>query len=374
MTGSRRPHAMLPDLSVGDRSRQVAVVALRRFLNTNLRSNNLQRFEDEAVPAFEAANGRKPQSHDEVEAAFAMSPSWRLWSGLNRAAQEMLWIATGEPVFRADAQLQAAYARFAGDPAKRGSLHLDPALDGLGKVAAVDIHLQPGGYTLDRGPNDVTAGALYEMGGRVFSSGQGIGKEDSKAGCVIRFLRERDPGFAPRRILDIGCSAGGASCDYAREFPAAEVHAVDVGAGMLRYAHARAEALGVAVSFHQMSATDLRFPDGHFDLIVSHNAMHEIDDPVRVAMLRESFRLLAAGGITVHQDVPYRFRELSVPAQVEKSWDVRFNNEPFWVKYATADVKGELIDAGFAAAAVEEQLLPKLHGPGTWYAALARKS
>jgi SAM-dependent methyltransferase len=364
---------MLPAQTVDDRSRQTAVVALRRFLNGNLRARNLEVYEREAVPAYEAAHGRKPQSHADVEEAFFQSPSYRLWSAFNRAAQEMLWIAAGEPIFRAEAELQQTYARLAGNPAKKGSLHLNKSLDGIGRVATLDIHLQPGGYTLDRGENDVVAGALYEAGGRVFSSGQGIGAGDSKAGCIIQFLRRRDPGFSPRRILDIGCSAGAASCEYAREFPDAEVHAVDVGAGMLRYAHARAEAFGVPVAFHQMSASALDFPDGHFDLVVSHNTMHEIDDDVRVAMLRESFRLLAPGGVTVHQDVPYRFRELSVPAQVEKSWDVRFNNEAFWVKYATADVAGELKQAGFAADAVEEHLLPKLSGPGTWYAAVATK-
>jgi hypothetical protein len=209
---------MLPELTAGDRSRQTAIVALRRFLNGNLRARNLQNFEREAVPAFETAHGRKPQSHEEVEAAFHQSPSYRLWSSLNRAAQEVLWIAVGEPIFRAEAELQAKYDKLAGNPAKRGSLHLNPKLDGVGRVATLDIHLQPGGYTLDRGDKDVIAGALYEMGGRVFSSGQGIGTGDSKAGCIIQFLRQRDPGFAPRRILDIGCSAGAASCEYAREF------------------------------------------------------------------------------------------------------------------------------------------------------------
>ncbi len=104
-------------------------------------------------------------------------------------------------------------------PDKRGALHLDPAFEPPAEIAGVDIHLQPGGYALERGARDVVAGALYENGGNVYSFGQGIGQADSKAGAVIRYLDSERPGFAPRRILEIGCSAGAAACAYAAHYP-----------------------------------------------------------------------------------------------------------------------------------------------------------
>lgn len=370
------PHAMLPDLTAEDRSRQSAIVALRRFLNAQVRPRNISHYEKQGVPAFSAAHGHAPQSHEEVADAFRLSSGYRTWSAMNRAAQELLWQTAGEPILRHDETLRDTYRRLTAERLETvgGGLSLDPGLSGIGLVADIDIHLQPGGYTLDRGEADVLAGALYEMGGRVFSVGQGIGAGDSKAGAVIAFLAERFPDLKPRRILDIGCSAGAAACEYALHFPEADVHAVDIGAGMLRYAHARALALGARVFFHQMDTARLGFADGEFDLVVSHNVMHEIDNDVRRAMMRESRRLLAAGGVALHQDVPYRFQDLDVPHQVEKSWDVEFNNEPFWVKYATADVTGDMVTAGFDAATVREERIPKLRGPGAWYVAYGQQT
>src|SRR3546814_1978974 len=83
--------------------------------------------------------------------------------------------------------------------------------------------------------------------------GRGITAGDSKALAAIAWLRAYRPGWEPRNILDMGCAAGGASTVYPAHFPHAEVHAVDLGASMLRYAHARAESIGVPVHFHQRS-------------------------------------------------------------------------------------------------------------------------
>jgi len=47
------------------------------------------------------------------------------------------------------------------------------------------------------------------------------------------FLREREPAFAPRRILDLGCGVGNSTLPWAEGFPGAEVHAVDVAAPLL---------------------------------------------------------------------------------------------------------------------------------------------
>jgi ubiquinone/menaquinone biosynthesis C-methylase UbiE len=169
----------------------------------------------------------------------------------------------------------------------------------------------------------------------------------------------------------MGCSAGSASVPYADAFPDAEVHAIDVGAGMLRYAHARAESLGVAVHFHQMDVGATRFEDESFDLIVSHNLMHEISAPTRRAMLRESRRLLRPGGVCVHQDVPLRFAGLSEFKKFEASWDTLNNNEPYWEVYANADLLPELLAAGFDPQCVHVGSLPARAGTLPWFVACA---
>lgn len=356
---------MLPASTPEDRSRQGAVVALRRLLNAAVRPRNSDAYAAEGAPLFAAATGRAPQSPAEIEAAFFASPRYRRWSACNRASQEMLWIAAGVPVTRDAARLAETSDELAARAT--GTLMLDPAMALPAAMAEIDIHLQPGGYTRDDGAGDIAAGALYEMGGNVYSFGQGMGRGDSKSGCIIAFLEERDRAFAPSRILEIGCSAGAAACHYAVHFPAARVDAIDVGAAMLRYAHARAEAIGAVVHYHQMDAAALTFADDGFDLVVTHNLIHEIDDATRRAMLREAARVARPGAAVVHQDVPVRFEALTEIKKVERSWDVRYNNEPFWRDYAVADIAAEMRDAGLDDVAIHA--LPKLAGPGDWFVA-----
>lgn len=359
-------HAMLPALTPEDRSRQRAVVELRRLLNGEVRSRSGEFYAREGEPAFRARHGHTPGGAAEIAEALFDSPSYRLWSAMNRSAQEMLWVAVGEPVLRDVERLEAEAERLASRPAKLGGLELDPGFVPTGGVATTDIHLQPGGYTLERGPRDIVAGALYENGGNVYSFGQGIGRADSKAGAVIRYLEERHPGFVPQRILEIGCSAGAAACGYAAHWPAAEVHAVDLGAGMLRYAHARAESLGVRVFFHQMDGAALRFPDGSFDLVVSNNLLHEIGRDARAAMMKEACRVLRPGGLAIHQDVPIRAEPTPV-AQVERGWDEKYNGEIYWNVYGGDDLAADMRAAGFPADRVVETRIAKVAGPGGWY-------
>lgn len=365
-------HAMLPRTTEEDRSRQRTVVAIRRLLNSRVRPRNVERFEAEGAPAFAERHGRRPQSPAEVREALFLSPGYRLWSAANRAAQEMIWVSVGEPVMRDAGRMEATAAELAARADKRGSLALRPDLEPSAEVASVDIHLQPGGYALTRSPADVACGALYETGGNVFAFGQGLGRTDSKAGAILDWLAANRPGFEPRRILDLGCSAGAATCAYAARFPDAEVHGLDIGEGMLRYAHARAEAMGLAVHFHQGDASALPFEDGGFDLVVSHNLLHEIGADKRRAMFTQAHRVCAAGGLVIHQDVPTRF-EPTMVAQVERAWDTVFNGEAFWSIYSGDDLPGDMAVAGFAPGDVAELRLPKKDGVGDWYVLVADK-
>ena len=367
-------HAVLPQATAEERSRQEAVVALRRLLNSKVRPRNVERYVEEAQPAFVEAYGRMPQSPEDVQRAFLMAPGYRRWSAANRAAQEMIWVSVGEPVYRDLDRMKKAAADLIGSPEKRGSLTLDPGYDPSPEVADVDIHLQPGGYAMNSDDQDVVAGALYECGGNVFSFGQGIGRSDSKAGVILRLLKEHFGGFVPEKMLDIGCSAGAASAAYAAHFTEGAVHAVDIGAGLLRYAHARAESLGVGVHFHQMDAASLDFANDSFDLVVSHNLMHEIGEEKRRRMIAESFRVVRPGGIVIHQDVAIR-NQPSLVHQVERDWDTHFNGEVHWNTYATADLRADMIAAGFSGDMVIEHDLAALQGfaNNRWYAVSGRK-
>ena len=371
---SQISHQMLAKPLPDEMARQRFVLALKRQLAGSLRNGVAVAYEKVCEPSFVASHGRPPASRHEAEEALDLSSHHRLTKSINRTSQEMMWQSVGETVYREMDRIEGVAAELINHAGPTGSLTLDPGFEPDPVYRNCFIHLQPEGYCPpDDAGTSVAAGAFYESGGRVYSMGRGMGKEDSKAEAVIGWLAESCPGWRPRRILDMGCSAGGASTVYPEAFPDAEVHAIDLGSSMLRYAHARAEAIGVPVHFHQMDATHTGFPDRHFDLIVSHNLLHEISTKDRQAVARESLRLLADDGTCVHQDVDLLFRGKSHWEEAERAYDHKNNNEPFWVDYATCDFLSELRATGFDPARCRETQIRKVAGPGYWYAFIASK-
>jgi SAM-dependent methyltransferase len=359
---------MLARQTSADTARSRFVLALKRHLVGQIRAKNGLAYEVEGAPRFEAHHGRVPATREDALEALRATRHYRTWSALNRTSQEMMWQTVAESIHRDRDRLEAKAAALAEARPAGGSLNLHPELEPDPLYSEVDIHLQPSSYVpADPDGRSVLAGSFYEMGGRIYSMGRGMAASDSKAECVLRYLAETRPGWSPRRILDMGCSAGSASVPYAEAFPDAEVHAIDLGSSMLRYAHARAEALGYAVHFHQMDAGRTLFPDGHFDLVISHNLFHEISSEKRREVAAETRRLVAPGGIAVHQDVDLLFRGKAPWQEAERAWDYDYNNEPFWVAYAECDFRAELIEAGFRPEQVSERRLAKTAGPGYWY-------
>ena len=141
---------------------------------------------------------------------------------------------------------------------------------------------------------------------------------------------------------------------------------------MLRDAHARAEALEVAVHFSQMDAADLKYPDDHFDLVVSHNMLHEIGADKRRRAMAEALRVVRPGGLVIFQDVDTRFAPSDVH-RVEKNWDTRFNDEIFWQIYTESDLEADMRAAGFAAADVAEHNVSAVSNLNRWYVISGRK-
>ena len=296
------------------------------------------------------------------------SAAYRLWSGINRASQDRMWSLLSEQIDKDQARIDhTANAATAAN----GSLTLAECETVPPYQTRAPIHGQPGGYMLDRGSDDLAAGVLYEAGGNLYAMGQGIGKKDSKGERLIAHIRERFPDLAPRRILEMGCSAGGQSTDYPDAFPDAEFHAIDLAPAMLRYAHARAELLGTRIHFHQQDAAATTFPDAHFDLIVSHNMFHEVAGEHMPAIMAECRRLLAPGGVCIHQDVPIQSGRFDAFMQFVSEWQVENNDEPFWMDFANADLPDMLVTAGFEAEKVSDEYLQAIDGPIPWYVATA---
>ena len=186
---------------------------------------------------------------------------------------------------------------------------------------------------------------MYDKGINLYMGG-GLGPENDLTGnTLLAYVREKHPGFEPKRILDIGCAIGNSTLVWARAFPKAEVHGIDVGAPVLRYAHARAETLGVKVDFSQQNAEHTDFADGSFDLVLSHITLHETSRSALPRILGECRRLLRKGGMTLHLEIP---RGRTAMEKFMHNWESYNNNETFSRFMTDIDLIAEAVRGGFA--------------------------
>jgi ubiquinone/menaquinone biosynthesis C-methylase UbiE len=371
---ARNPiHSMLASPTHDEFAFQQYTLALKDFVRDRVRSRNEDLYEVRAKPRFVKEHGREPQSQQEIGSVMWDDPAYQMFSRLHRDGQEMMWASVSDTLYREQDRLSSDYTRYTQSNQCKGTLELDPEFEVPRGMANVDIHLQPGGYCSDYGDDDVLAGAFYEYGGNLYTMGRGVGQAESKGEVGVRFIKDRYRGFTPTRVLDIGCSAGSSTVPYVTAFPDAEVHGIDIGAAILRYAHARAEAMEKPVHYHQRDAAEIGFEDESFDLVMSHNSMHEFPQSTTEAMMRESFRLLKPGGVTMHMDVNIRFDEYSPWMQFHRGWDQINNNEPYWRVYATNNPSDMMREAGFPEESVWQGKFRQLDKSIQWFISTARK-
>lgn len=364
-------HAVAPRSSLDEAARQLFARDLRQYVLYDLFGALKQYHDREVAPRFEAGHGRPPADRAELREALWEHGLFRAAQGLQRISQELIW-ASVTPVVERQAEAINTRARQVVAEHGLGSLEFDPEVRVPDYVSQVDIHLMPGNYQGEYTADDYSQGAVFERGTWLYNVGMMGPDNDAIGRLLATTLRERYPGLAPRRILDLGCTTGQQTLPFCDVFPEAEVHALDVAAPMVRYAHARATALGKAVHWHQMDATATRFPDGHFDLVVSNIMLHETCAEAVPRVFGECFRLLAPGGVMAHIDIPDYNRYPDLLFQVVVDADSFHNNEPFWGKLHDIDLVGTAIDAGFPAEAAEKTVAPM--GSLAWSLVVARKA
>ena len=355
-TGTRQaPHAALPPPTHDEFARQEFVRSYKEYLVKHVHGGNRERYERTVKPAFERERRRAPQDRFEVREAMVVDPYYRMFSTLLRTSQEMMWSACQKPVERELPRLNAAVKA---PPRKAGgSLTLDPALPIPRYHTAVDIHCQPGGYHSECMADDAAPGMVYDRAVHVYAMGQMGPYNDDMGASIVMWLAQHHPDFRPARILDMGCAVGHSTVPYAQAFPQAEVHAIDVAAPMLRYAHARAEDLGTPIHFSQQNAERTHFEDGSFDLVVSHILLHETSARAIRNIVRECHRLLRPGGMMLHAETP-PYAGMDPFDAFMLDWDTRNNNEPFWARSHEIDLAALSRDAGFDPARQIEEMIP----------------
>lgn len=378
------PHVMLPRANHDELAGQQFVQAMKMHVSSQITAGNHKIYDHVAKPKFEKKHKRTPATRHEVRHLMEAEPYHQMWGSLMRLGQELMWDTIIDSV---DRQLDDLIAR---SRPKRplGSLTLDPSFQQPRYLAAVDQHAQPGSYYTDTCDDDVRAGAVLDRGAAIYHFGRAGGNGmEGRGRTLVQFLYEKFPDLNPKTILDIGCSVGASTVPLAKFFPKAKVYGVDPGAPLLRYAHGRAEALGVPVHYAQQSGEDLKFEDESLDLVVSLVMLHETSTKALPKIMSECYRVLKPGGVVVHLEVPVRYANMpSLMEQTLRDWQTYYNDEPFWGRVCETDVVTALGAAGFRDAfeGYQKQTLDPRRGvsgfkkvadasPGHWYVAAGAK-
>lgn len=345
-------HALALRPTADELAGQDFVSAVRGHILNDMAASMKQRWAQEIAPSLASP----ARDGGDVHRAMRTDPYFRFYSALRVHAQEMVWHSVGQAVERDAGRLEKAARAVEGRAG--GTLELDPDLP-MPATVMHDVHWMPGSYA---GGESMAAGALYENGLGVFSFGL-MGRElDDIGRSVTAWLRARYPDFAPRDILDLGCTVGHQTLPWKHAYGHARVTGIDVAAPCLRYAHARAEALGVTAHFAQRDARHTGYPDHSYDLVFSSMFLHELPPEDVRAVYQEARRLLRPGGLMLHYELPPN-------AAVDPydgfylDWDSFYNAEPWYKAYRDLDPRALAREAGFAPENYLQAVVPSL----AWY-------
>ena len=341
-------HPILPETSADELSRQEFVKSFKSYIQSDVLPGLKLSYDVRSAPAFAKNTGALPQSRWDVREAMKSDPYFQGYVSMQRISQELMWRSVIESVER---QLPELIAKVDDIESVGGTLDLDPDFSVPHYITALDIHCMPGGYAGVVAPNDVAAGAVYDRGVYLYAMGYMGPFNDDMGRSVCNYITRKFPDFKPKKIVDLGCTVGHSTLPFAEVFPQAEVHGVDVGAATLRYAHARAEGMGLKAHFTQQDAAALKYEDNSFDLVVSHILLHETSGKAIKDVYKECYRILKPGGMMIHADLP-PFGDMDVYQQFILDNETYYNNEPFWGAMRDLDQIALSVDAGFDREAI----------------------
>ena len=339
-------HAVMPQARHDEQALEDHFLAMRAWTNRKLDPLDRRLVDEVVVPKVEKKLGKKPTSSKQVRRPLEEEPLHQLWLTFSLFYQDRIWQGIEQSINRQYDDLAEEIRKQTTAP--RGSLTLDPDFVPTRYISALDHHRMPGSYVTDTADDDFRAGALYDRFSSTYLRNLNGGwRNDGRGHTLSSHVKDFYPDLEPKRILDLGCSIGQSTGAIAAAFPDAEIQAIDVGAPMLRYAHARAEAMGNVIHFSQQNAEYTNFEDESFDLITSSAVMHETSAKGMRAIFRECHRLLRLGGVMCHVDIPSRHEHLSIWDQMRCDFESHYNNEPFMTSLARTDWVEVATQAGF---------------------------
>jgi ubiquinone/menaquinone biosynthesis C-methylase UbiE len=356
-------HNLLHDLKIDpsrdEKARQEFVSCLRGYILVDMATAMSERFEQKVAPLFEQQNGRAPTDGSEVHRAMKDDLCFKFYSSIRYNAQEMVWRSV-IPVVERNLNILATHSRELIDDTGTigGSLKLDHTLQIPRNVKAVDVHLAPGSYHTEYIEDDVAAGAIYDNGLNIFAANMMGSNLDDIGESMSNFIKLQYPSFNPQSILDCGCTVGHNSVAWAKTYPDATTHAIDVCAPILRYGAARAQSQRVAVNFAQMNATTLEFEDASMDVVFTSMFLHELPPKDIRAFMAEAFRVLKSGGLLLNMELPPN-DQMTAYDSFYLDWDCYYNQEPYSKCFRDQNYQSLCTDAGFQEEDCVQFIMPQ---------------
>lgn len=152
-------------------------------------------------------------------------------------------------------------------------------------------------------------------------------------------------GITNGTVLDVGTGPGSLATEFAKKLPHTKVVGLDLSDVVLAVASENAHKNEVAsrVSFKKGNAEDMPFDDDTFDLVISSNTLHLLEDPVE--MFNEVQRVLSPEGkffisdfrrsllgiFTVHIRASYSLKEVEDLLNKSELQNWKVKDSFFWL-------------------------------------------
>lgn len=280
-------------------------------------------------------DGEKPTTIEQVGALMRPMTLYRFNRAIQQTSQELMWRVVYESLEPRRAKLVAELNRPTEDAL--GSVEINPDLEMPRYYTSVEFHLQPRSYQ-----GDELAGLVYDIGVPIYV----LHRNGPDSGESGRALASVIPAGRYERILDMGCGVGQKTLPIADAFPGAEIHAIDLSAPMIKYAHKRAERMGRKIHFSQQNAEATTFDSKSFDMVLSTILMHELPISAISNVIEEIYRVLKPGGLTAHLNLP-PYGQMSPYNAFLMDWETENNAEPYWRSFHNLDLPALFRNAGF---------------------------
>jgi ubiquinone/menaquinone biosynthesis C-methylase UbiE len=311
------------------------VEGLKRYIAEKFMPRLRSAYESAEQRYARAHGGDKPATSEQVGEVMRPMMLYRYNRAIQQASQELMWAVVYESLEPRRAELVEELNRSTENAL--GSVETDPDLELPKYYTAVDFHFQPRSYH-----GDDLAGIVYDVGVPIYV----LHRNGPDSGESGRALASVIPPGRYEKILDMGCGIGQKTIPVADAFPDAEVHAIDLGAPMIRYAHKRAEKMGRKIHFSQQNAERTKFADDSFDLVFTTILLHELPPGAIRNVIAEIYRILKPGGLTAHLNLP-PYSQMTPYNAFLMDWETHNNSEPYWRAFHEMDLPAIFRETGF---------------------------